>query len=196
MRFKNLSIPLAVIISSTSPAFAETVIVERGDTLSKIAVQALGAAERWSEICEANKAIVSDCNKLRVGVELTVPDHDGVESITTSISSSASDPADPGIVDLDMQCSDLPGAPGFSRVIPISLDDGVVSYLSGTAGEMDYEKWDGVVAVDGSLRIEGEYIQGGPDLKPIQFEGTVVSGIVNASGTRGPRSCTITSVSP
>lgn len=47
--------------------------VEAGDTLSKIAKRFLGNANRYPEIFEANRAQLSDPNKINVGQKLTIP---------------------------------------------------------------------------------------------------------------------------
>ncbi len=49
-------------------------VVKAGDSLSKIAGELLGDADRWKEIFEANKAQIKDPNVLNVGQELTIPD--------------------------------------------------------------------------------------------------------------------------
>jgi len=48
-------------------------IVQRGDSLSKIAEQNLGDAERWPDIYELNRALISDPNKISSGQILTLP---------------------------------------------------------------------------------------------------------------------------
>ena len=47
--------------------------VASGDTLSKIAKQFLGDAKRYPEIFNANKATLSDPDKIKVGQTLTIP---------------------------------------------------------------------------------------------------------------------------
>ena len=48
-------------------------VVKAGDSLSAIAKQVLGDANRWKEIWEANKEVVPDPNVIRVGQELLIP---------------------------------------------------------------------------------------------------------------------------
>jgi hypothetical protein len=49
------------------------VTVNRGDTLSGIAERELGAAARWTDIFDANRAQLSDPDELAVGMRLIVP---------------------------------------------------------------------------------------------------------------------------
>lgn len=48
-------------------------VVKSGDTLSKIAQELLGDANRWREIVEANKAQIQNPNQIRPGWELEIP---------------------------------------------------------------------------------------------------------------------------
>jgi nucleoid-associated protein YgaU len=52
---------------------ARTYTVKKGDTLSAIAERELGAASKWKEIFEANRAIVKDPDKIMPGQVLTLP---------------------------------------------------------------------------------------------------------------------------
>jgi nucleoid-associated protein YgaU len=47
--------------------------VASGDTLSKIAKQFLGDAKRYPEIFNANKATLTDPDKIKIGQTLTIP---------------------------------------------------------------------------------------------------------------------------
>lgn len=49
-------------------------VVEQGDTLSAIADKQLGDADRWSEIFELNRALVSDPDKIHPGQVLALPE--------------------------------------------------------------------------------------------------------------------------
>lgn len=51
----------------------QTYVVKAGDSLSLIAQQVLGDANRWNEIWEANKETVSDPNVISPGQELRIP---------------------------------------------------------------------------------------------------------------------------
>lgn len=48
--------------------------VKRGDTLQKIAAKQLGSSKRWQEIYKRNRRKIKDPRKLKVGLELTLPD--------------------------------------------------------------------------------------------------------------------------
>lgn len=47
--------------------------VKKGDTLSEIAQRELGAASRWKEIFEANRATLTDPDKIMPGQVLALP---------------------------------------------------------------------------------------------------------------------------
>jgi peptidoglycan hydrolase-like protein with peptidoglycan-binding domain len=48
-------------------------LVQRGDTLSEIAEQQLGDANRWGDIHELNKVLVSDPDEISPGQVLALP---------------------------------------------------------------------------------------------------------------------------
>ena len=52
---------------------ARTYVVKSGDTLSKIAKQLLGDADRWPDIIAANKDTLSDPDEIKPGQELNIP---------------------------------------------------------------------------------------------------------------------------
>lgn len=54
-------------------AASGTYIVKAGDNLSKIAQIKLGSASLWREIFDANRAIISNPDKIYVGQQLTIP---------------------------------------------------------------------------------------------------------------------------
>lgn len=54
-------------------AASKTYVVKAGDSLSKIAKELLGDANRWKEIYEANKDTIKDPNTLNVGQKLVIP---------------------------------------------------------------------------------------------------------------------------
>ena len=56
--------------SSTATKIHE---VKSGDTLSKIAKQEYGDANKWPKIFEANKDILKDPNKIYPGQKLKIP---------------------------------------------------------------------------------------------------------------------------
>ena len=47
--------------------------VKAGDSLSSISKQYYGTTTRWKEIAEANKGVLKDPNKLKVGMKLRIP---------------------------------------------------------------------------------------------------------------------------
>jgi outer membrane protein OmpA-like peptidoglycan-associated protein len=47
--------------------------IQKGDTLSKIAKEQLGAAHRWKHLYELNKDRIKDPNKLKVGQKMIIP---------------------------------------------------------------------------------------------------------------------------
>ncbi|MBN1249685.1 MAG: LysM peptidoglycan-binding domain-containing protein [Anaerolineae bacterium] len=56
---------------------AKSYVVKAGDTLSKIAKELLGDANRWQEIVEANKDKIKDPNAIQPGLELKIPSEAG-----------------------------------------------------------------------------------------------------------------------
>ena len=54
-------------------------VVKSGDTLSKIAKELYGDANRWREIFEANKDQIENPNLIRPGWELLIPGLGGDE---------------------------------------------------------------------------------------------------------------------
>ena len=52
---------------------AKSYVVKAGDTLSKIAKELLGDADRWQEIVENNKDKIKDPNLIQPGLELKIP---------------------------------------------------------------------------------------------------------------------------
>lgn len=47
--------------------------IRKGDTLSKIAKEQLGAAHRWKYLYELNKSVIKDPHKLRPGKKIVIP---------------------------------------------------------------------------------------------------------------------------
>lgn len=48
-------------------------LVRAGETLSQISQRYYGTANRWSQIFEANRDLISDVNKIPVGTRLVIP---------------------------------------------------------------------------------------------------------------------------
>jgi len=74
-RWMSWLLPLAAVavalgaMMTTAPADAGSYVVQKGDTLSKIAQGYAGVT--WQEICQKNR--LSNCNQIRVGQALTIP---------------------------------------------------------------------------------------------------------------------------
>jgi nucleoid-associated protein YgaU len=58
--------------SSTAPA-ADSYVVQKGDSLSKIAKKVYGDAKAWKKIFEANKDTIKDPDKIQPGQKLKLP---------------------------------------------------------------------------------------------------------------------------
>jgi nucleoid-associated protein YgaU len=54
-------------------AGARSYVVKAGDSLSKIAKELLGDADRWPEILAANKDKIDDPNQIKPGLKLKIP---------------------------------------------------------------------------------------------------------------------------
>ena len=53
--------------------YAQYHVVKKGDTLSKIALEYYGDANLYPQIFEANRDILDDPNKIRIGQKLRIP---------------------------------------------------------------------------------------------------------------------------
>jgi nucleoid-associated protein YgaU len=60
-------------VTSTAPAAAQTYTVAKGDTLSKIAKEFYGNANRWHDIFDANRDQISNPDLIRPGQVLKIP---------------------------------------------------------------------------------------------------------------------------
>ncbi len=70
------SLILSILAMGISQAAqAESIVVERGDTLSHIAKSKLGDSTRWKELCQINSSIIRDCNLLVPGTKLKLPEN-------------------------------------------------------------------------------------------------------------------------
>ena len=59
--------------AARTPAPAKTYVVQRGDTLTKIAEKTLGDGSQWRKLYQVNKTRIDDPDAVQVGVELTIP---------------------------------------------------------------------------------------------------------------------------
>ncbi|HZX79388.1 MAG TPA: LysM peptidoglycan-binding domain-containing protein [Lysobacter sp.] len=64
----------AAATSTATPTQPRTYTVKPGDSLSKIAQQVYGRADRWQLIFEANRATVRDADLIHPGQVLVLPD--------------------------------------------------------------------------------------------------------------------------
>ena len=70
----SVAAPAAAVLTPVpTPSAPKSHIVVSGDTLSKISRKYYGNSGDWQKIAEANKAILPDPKKLKVGMVLTVP---------------------------------------------------------------------------------------------------------------------------
>ena len=60
-------------VESTAPTAAQTYTVNKGDTLSKIAKEFYGSANRWHEIYDANRDQLSNPDLIKPGQVLKIP---------------------------------------------------------------------------------------------------------------------------
>ena len=67
---------LALALSARAGAAPPTVVVERGDTLAKIAERTLGDAGLWPLLYRANRDRIKDPARVDPGQELSVPGPD------------------------------------------------------------------------------------------------------------------------
>lgn len=58
---------------SLDPTAARVHVIARGDTLTSISTQYYGTATKWQSIYEANKEVIPDKNKIKVGTTLVIP---------------------------------------------------------------------------------------------------------------------------
>jgi nucleoid-associated protein YgaU len=68
------SSPSAAATTPTATAAPRTYTVAKGDSLSKIAQQVYGRADRWKLIFEANRDLISDPDLIHPGQVLVLPD--------------------------------------------------------------------------------------------------------------------------
>jgi nucleoid-associated protein YgaU len=60
-------------VATTAPAAPQTYTVNKGDTLSKIAKEFYGSANRWHEIFDANRDQISNPDLIKPGQVLKIP---------------------------------------------------------------------------------------------------------------------------
>ena len=62
--------------SSAAPAAPRTYVVQKGDSLSKIAGTFYGSTKNWRLIYDANRDRIKDPDLIQPGWKLTIPDPD------------------------------------------------------------------------------------------------------------------------
>lgn len=65
--------PVRTLITSDTDD-AKYHVVSKGDTLTSISRQYYGTSQKWNAIYDANKAVISDQNRLKVGLVLVIPE--------------------------------------------------------------------------------------------------------------------------
>lgn len=60
-------------VATTAPTAPQTYTVNKGDTLSKIAKEFYGSANRWHEIYDANRDQISNPDLIKPGQVLKIP---------------------------------------------------------------------------------------------------------------------------
>ncbi len=74
-----LEIGWQLVVPRAGAPLGPHLVVREGDTLSSLAEEHLGAAHRWPELYEANRAVLSDPDELAAGTVLRLPDQTAPE---------------------------------------------------------------------------------------------------------------------
>ena len=61
------------VMSAPAPVAPTTYVVQKGDTLEKIAKKVYGDTKRWPKIYKANKVLLKNANRVYPGQRLTIP---------------------------------------------------------------------------------------------------------------------------
>ena len=157
--------------------------VEAGETLSEIAQDALGSAEKGSRLLQILNGL-DDPSRLAVGQTLRIPTHPasllepwGVAADACVDFSSSGfelrEKPDPGRLLVGISC--YPDEPGFAtrhRVVKIGADSRELIFDSATAapGDSDLQGWVDVLEVWWFLDLDGD---GGADLLGEMSQGSV-----------------------
>ena len=64
---------------AAAPSEPRIYVVQKGDSLSKIAKQFYGTASEWRRIYEANRDRIKDPDVIQPGWKLSIPDGDGTK---------------------------------------------------------------------------------------------------------------------
>ncbi len=71
---RELAAGTRLLLPASSAVAPREVVVRRGDTLSGLALEHLGAAGRWPRIAKANRHLISDPDHIEIGWRLRLPD--------------------------------------------------------------------------------------------------------------------------
>lgn len=206
MRIQATGLAIAICFLTVCAARAETVQVQPGDTLSKIADRLLGGGNRWLELCEANRARLRDCNKIAVGTILTLPSAgknspiqsdaviatDATEATGNTIAAAVSEGGGRSDLDVTLNCGSSGNNGPFTRKLKGEIDPNGFSLSRGAPGEQGYEVWKGLPEGVAAFSMTGTYIEGDGGEKPIKFAVRQVGEYLFGSGQRGPRDCNFT----
>lgn len=92
---------------------------------------------------------------------------------------------------ISLNCDGFKNSASFSKEYLGVFKNNILKFKKGTYGEQRYEKWNGSLTSDGSLLIEGEYIEGQGGIKKIKLSAYSKMGNWTGGGFRGPRKCRI-----
>lgn len=114
-RIASAVLALMLCVSLAAPAFATSYTVAKGDSLWSIAKKHLGSGARWTEIYEANRAIIKDPSRIYVGQVLNIPD--GKDPEPTQPSVEPTQPPEPTKPLYQLADADTPTNVDFSCVV-------------------------------------------------------------------------------
>lgn len=133
--------------------------------------------------------LVTGCDQLSSGTNASEPAEPG----SAVVADTPEAPTLGAEIMLTMDCAALSSSEGFSREILLTGADGAYTYQLGEKASGRYEFWNLEVTAPDTFTISGEYVEGSPDLKTLEFSGTVADGSLSGEGRRGPRVCTVQS---
>lgn len=92
----------SVALMASGAAAQDTYIIQQGDTLASIAREIKGAAVSWDDLCRINRGTIENCDLLRAGVVIALPEGARILDETTEnaggdeIAARISEPLRPG----------------------------------------------------------------------------------------------------
>lgn len=107
------------------------------------------------------------------------------------LAAKAPDAVEEGMLRVVMTCDALSSSAGFSRMITLVRDGEAYGLNLGDKATSRYESWILAIKSDNTFSVTGEYTEGSPALKTVEFKGAVANGALTGGGKRGPRDCTI-----